>query len=240
MQVKADTKLGDLVAKDVRLASVLSAYGLDFCCHGGRTLADACLAEGIDFIEVQEKLLKTHAAEPTGEDSFVNRFETWSLSLMVDYLCENHHAFVKERSPILSTGLEKIAKVHGERHPELPEIFSLFCEMAQDLHQHMWKEENVLFPYIKFLDNQQPLPWPNAPFKNVQTPINAMKTEHEREGDRLFRLRALTGNYTIPSDACNTYTATYSQLKEFDQDLIQHIHIENNILFPKAIAMDTR
>ncbi len=228
--------LGDLVAENYRLAAVLSSYGLDFCCHGNRTLKEACDQKGIKFEEVQ-KSLQTVADEGQGQP-LINRFSEWPVSFLVEYIYTNHHVYLHRMLPIVRAGLEKTARVHGERHSELLECSRLFNEISDDLHQHLWKEENVLFPYIKALDGQGKLPWPKVPFDSVATPINAMRTEHEREGGHLFQLRDLSKNYEVPSDGCNTYRATYGQLADLDADLIQHIHLENNILFPRVLALE--
>ncbi len=228
--------LGTLVAENYRLAAVLSSYGLDFCCHGNRTLKEACDQKGISFEDVHRSL-QTAADEGQGQP-LINRFSEWPVSFLVEYIYTNHHVYLHRMLPIVRAGLEKIARVHGERHPELLECSRLFNEISDDLHQHLWKEENVLFPYIKALDGQGKLPWPKVPFDSVATPINAMRTEHEREGGHLFQLRDLSKNYEVPSDGCNTYRATYGQLADLDADLIQHIHLENNILFPRVLALE--
>lgn len=236
MEIKPESLLGDLVAADYRFAAVLSTYGLDYCCHGNRTLAEACQEQNVSVEEVLNNLSKASEVSGASGSGPINRYTKWPLPLLVDYILENHHVYVEKMMPTIRAGLEKLSKVHGERHPELKEILSLFSEMTVDLQQHMWKEENVLFPYIRAALSSGDLPWPKVPFQTIDTPINAMRTEHEREGVRLFKLRELSRNYSIPHDGCATYRATYRQLAEFDRDLIQHIHIENNILFPRAIA----
>ncbi len=235
MNFEPESSLGELVATNYRAGAILSAFGLDYCCHGDRTLKQACDQKGINLEDVQSAL----NASSTETATQLGRFREWPLSFLVDYIYTNHHLFLHKMLPIAKAGLEKIARVHAAKHPELAACSRLFNEITEDLHQHLWKEENVLFPYIKALDGQGKLPWPKIPFDSVATPIHAMRTEHEREGGHLFRLRELSTNYEIPSDACNTYRATYTQLAELDADLIQHIHLENNILFPKAIKMES-
>jgi regulator of cell morphogenesis and NO signaling len=231
-----DSSLGELVAENYRRGAVLSSYGLDFCCRGDRTLRQACTEKGIDLEEVNRSLQSL--SDGGREQPLVNRFSEWPLGFLVDYVLTNHHQYLHKMLPITKAGLEKIARVHGPNHPELAECSRLFNTIVEDLHQHLWKEENVLFPYIKALDGEGKLPWPKVPFDSVATPIHAMRTEHEREGGHLFRLRELTANYKVPDDGCNTYQATFGQLAELDADLIQHIHIENNILFPRAIERE--
>lgn len=151
----------------------------------------------------------------------------------------NHHVYLHRMLPIVRAGLEKIARVHGERHSELLECSRLFNEISDDLHQHLWKEENVLFPYIKALDGQGKLPWPKVPFDSVATPINAMRTEHEREGGHLFQLRDLSKNYEAPFRWLQYLSGHLRPARgNLDADLIQHIHLENNILFPQVLALE--
>lgn len=238
MNVGPESSLGQLVAANYRAGAILSSFGLDYCCHGDRTLKQACEQQGVAFEEVRNAVLSlSNQSESTNQ---LSRFTQWPLGFLVDYIYTNHHIFLHKMLPIAKAGLEKIARVHAKNHPELAECSRVFNEIVDDLHQHLWKEENVLFPYIRALDSEGKLPMPKVPFASVTTPIQAMRTEHEREGGHLFRLRELSRNYQIPPDACNTYKATFAQLAELDADLIQHIHLENNILFPKAVERETQ
>jgi regulator of cell morphogenesis and NO signaling len=174
------------------------------------------------------------------KSSTMSRFSEWSLGFLTDYILANHHVYTKRILPVIEKHLEKVEKVHGQKHPELHEVAELFRFIHQALTQHMWTEENVLFPYIKRVaDREDNAPPPSAPFATVRSPVRAMMAEHEREGNNLFKLQALTNNYAPPEDACNTYKTVYAELKAFHEDLIQHISLENNILFPGAVSLET-
>lgn len=160
--------------------------------------------------------------------------------MLTDYVEKTHHRYVEEKSIILKGFLEKLCRVHGERHPELFNIRTLFEESAQDLAAHMKKEELILFPFIRNMvkseeNHQQLTP---SHFGTVQNPIHMMEHEHTAEGERFEKISELANNYNPPADACNTFKVTYAMLKEFENDLHTHIHIENNILFPRSIKME--
>jgi regulator of cell morphogenesis and NO signaling len=225
--------LGQIVTQDYRSAVILSRHKLDFCCRGNRTLNEACEEKGIRPEEIAWELI--NMTEQGSSGGTVDRFAEWPLPFLVDYLLHNHHEYLKKMMPITEQRVEKLQKVHGARHPELFELGTLFRELHEDLHQHMWKEENVLFPYIKRLAEGGTS---RAPFASISTPIQAMRTEHEREGERLGKLRKLTNDFTPPQDGCATYRVTFQELQAMEQDLFQHIHIENNILFPAAAQLE--
>ncbi len=158
---------------------------------------------------------------------------------MADYIEKKHHRYVENKIQEITPFLEKVARVHGDRHPELNEIRQLFDASAGELTAHMKKEEQILFPFIrKMVAAQNQNTTVQAPFGTVQNPIQMMMHEHENEGERFRKIAALTDNYTPPEDACNTYRVTFFLLKEFEEDLHLHIHLENNILFPKSIAIE--
>lgn len=230
--------IGEYVAKDFRTAAVFSKYGIDFCCKGNRTIEEACTKKELDFEQIEKEV--TQLLEMKGDGSI--DFQSWPVDLLIDYIEKTHHRYVVEKTPVLLAFLDKLCKVHGHTHPELFLINELFIGCASELSQHMEKEERVLFPFIKELANairtQQDIQQPH--FGSVENPIAMMKHEHENEGDRFVKIAELTDNYTPPSDACNTYKVTFSMLQEFEQDLHKHIHLENNILFIKAIEMEER
>ncbi|CAM3654286.1 iron-sulfur cluster repair di-iron protein [Flavobacterium gelidilacus] len=238
MNVLEQPTIGEYVAKDFRTAAVFSKYGIDFCCKGNRTIEEACEKKGMDFSQIENEV--TQLLE-TKSDGAID-FKSWPSDLLIDYIEKTHHRYVEEKSAVLVAFLDKLCKVHGHNHPELFEIKELFDGCAGDLAQHMKKEELILFPFIKKLESasrtghliEQPH------FGTVENPIAMMKHEHENEGDRFVKIAALTKNYTPPTDACNTYKVTFSMLQEFEQDLHKHIHLENNILFPKAIEMQKK
>lgn len=227
--------VGDYVANDFRTAALFSKYGIDFCCKGNRTLEEVCAKKDINPAELEKEI---QAVLETKNENTID-FKSWSPTLLIEYILEKHHSYVEEKIPVLLQFLEKLCKVHGERHPELFEINSLFKMSAGDLAQHMKKEELILFPYIqkmvKAQKENQPIQDPH--FGTVENPIAMMKDEHSIEGERFDKIATLTDGFTPPEDACSTYKVTYQMLKEFEQDLHKHIHLENNILFPKAIQL---
>ena len=236
MEIIENTTIGEFVAKDYRTAAVFSKYGIDFCCKGHRTIEEVCNKKKINEIHLVEEL---NAVLDTKNDSGID-FNSWPLDLLVDYIEKTHHRYVEVKTPVLLQFLDKLCTVHGSNHPELFEINELFKGCAGELAQHMKKEELILFPFIKKMigatishENIEP-PF----FGTVNNPITMMMEEHDAEGERFRRIAKLTNNYTTPEDACNTYRATYSILNDFEQDLHKHIHLESNILFPKAIALE--
>ena len=238
MNVLEQPTIGEYVAKDFRTAAVFSKYGIDFCCKGNRTIEDACEKKGLDFNQIEKEVSQLLETKSDGAIDF----KSWPSDLLIDYIEKTHHRYVEEKSTVLVAFLDKLCKVHGQNHPELFEIKDLFDGCAGELAQHMKKEELILFPFIKKLENAlrtgQTVEQPH--FGTVENPIAMMKHEHENEGDRFVKIAALTNIYTPPTDACNTYKVTFSMLQEFEQDLHKHIHLENNILFPKAIEMQNK
>ena len=227
--------IGDFVAENFRTAEVFKKYHIDFCCKGGRTVEEACDKKKVSPEEIYKEL--EEIANRKSEDI---DFNSWPLDLLADYVEKTHHRYVEEKSAMLIPYLNKLCKVHGERHPELFEINELFIGSAQDLAAQKKKEELILFPFIKQMveakKNGEPLPAPR--FGTVENPVAMMKHEHEAEGERFVKIAELTNNYEFPDDACGTYQVTYRMLEDFQNDLHKHIHLENNILFPKAIAME--
>lgn len=227
--------IGEIVKNNYKTASVFEKFGLDFCCNGNRSIEDSCRELQIDPGEVMEALRKVQAE---GDDG-VN-FDAWPLKDLVDYIVKRHHAYVEEKVPQLNAYLDKITRVHGNRHPELEEIRDIFNDVGGELTVHLKKEELMLFPFIKKLEQaslegvqaQSPL------FKSVKAPVDMMMDDHAEEGGKLMRIAELTNRYEVPADACNTFMVTYKLLDEFERDLHIHIHLENNILFPKAIRLE--
>ena len=236
MTIQHTQIIGELVAQDYRAASVFKKHNIDFCCQGNRTIEDACNIKELDTSEIITDLETAISVEKQGEIDF----KSWPADLLVDYIEKTHHRYVEEKSNEIMPYLEKICKVHGQQHPELLEINALFKASVGDLAAHMKKEELVLFPFVKKMEKikQEEAEYTRPHFNTVENPINMMHDEHLTEGDRFRRIETLTNGYTPPADACNTYRVTFALLKEFEADLHLHIHLENNILFPKAIAME--
>lgn len=230
-----DKTIGEIVADDFRTAAVFKKYGIDFCCKGNRSIEEATERKKINPDDVYRDL-ENIGAESNGNIDF----NSWPLDLLAGYVEKTHHRYIEDKTPALLQFLNKISKVHGERHPELVEVYQLFEESAHDLAAHLKKEELILFPFIKKMIHAQRenLPLENPHFGTVENPVTMMKHEHSVEGDRFERIRELTNDYQIPTDACSTYQVTFKMLEEFENDLHKHIHIENNILFPKAIELE--
>ncbi len=236
MTIQEDQIIGELVANDYRTASVFKKYNIDFCCQGNRTINDACEAKEIDGKLVVADLNALVQSQEAGSIDY----QSWPLDLLAEYIEKKHHRYVEEKTQEIKPYLEKICRVHGGRHPELLEINEHFNATAAELAMHMKKEELMVFPFIKKMvkakEEGTKVAAPN--FESIQFPIQAMMDEHTNEGDRFRLIEALSDNYTPPADGCNTYRVTFALLKEFEQDLHLHIHLENNILFPKAIELE--
>lgn len=228
--------LGQIAANDLRKAQVFKKYGIDFCCGGKKTVKEACAEKGIDVIKVEQELQqfdKMPSSRPLP-------YNDWNISFLVDYIINTHHSYVRKNLPDIRAYAEKVMKVHGNHHPELLTIHQLVEEVNIELTDHMDKEETILFPYIKELDaaNNNTKPLQAIDFGTVQNPINMMETEHELVGKNLAEIRELSVNYLLPGDACASYSLLYRLLDEFEEDLHLHIHLENNILFPKSLEIE--
>jgi len=231
-----ESTIGELVSKDFRRAEVFKKFGLDFCCGGKMTLTEACKEKGIDVVHV-EKELKASQEKPAAPWQDYN---SWELGFLADYILNTHHKYVVAAIPVIQEYTKKVAQVHGENHPEAVEIAKDFQVVADELISHMAKEEMMLFPYIKQLADAKKsgLSMEPSPFGTIANPIRMMEMEHEAVGNVMENIKRLSSNYTPPVDACTTFRLAYAKLKEFEDDLHQHIHLENNILFLKAVALE--
>jgi regulator of cell morphogenesis and NO signaling len=227
--------LGEIVKKNYKAAAVFERYSLDFCCKGNQNFMSACKANNIE-----PSLLINELNQLESEQEHGVVFDTWPLDMLIDYIIKRHHTYVEEKTPLIKSYLDKICEAHGARHPELHKVKGIFFEIGGELAVHMKKEELILFPFIKKLvqANSTKTPVTSPLFESVSNPVDMMKEDHAVEGERFRRLAALTNNYQIPSDACNTFAVAYQFLDEFEKDLHLHIHLENNILFPKAIHLE--
>lgn len=227
--------VAECVTENYKAADVFKKRGIDFCCGGKVLVPEICEKKNVDFEEIKQELLNIDQVLDKQKD-----FNHWDLDLLADYIIGIHHKYVNENVPLILEYANKVAKVHGHYYTETVEINKLFIEIADELKFHMHKEEMILFPYIKNLAetkrNNQPLFPP--PFGTVANPINMMEMEHESAGDIGKKIAQLSNNYTPPAEACNTYQVLYAKLQEFENDLHEHIHLENNILFPKAIEIE--
>lgn len=236
MNIQEDQIIGELVAQDYRTAIVFKKYGIDFCCQGNKTISNACEKKSIDINLLMNDLNTiVQTTNKNGTD-----YQSWPLDLLADYIVKKHHRYVEERTLEIKPYLEKLCKVHGANHPELFEINEHFNAGAGVLAQHMKKEELILFPFIsKMVKAKKEGTKVDSPqFGTIENPIRMMEEEHTTEGDRFRKIEELSNQYTPPPDACNTYRVTIALLREFEEDLHLHIHLENNILFPKSIELE--
>jgi regulator of cell morphogenesis and NO signaling len=235
---QAEPSIGEIVAQDWRKAEILKKYGIDFCCGGKRTVREACTKQAIDFAQVNRELQQ---AENDLKDHG-HQFNLWELDFLIDYIINNHHAYVSKSIPFLYELGNKVSAVHSNQHPELIQINQHLQALLQELSLHMRKEEVILFPYIKSLVHvrRNNTSIEAAPFGSIGNPIHQMEEEHTAAGDAFVEIKRLSNHYSLPTDACNSYRILYAKLAEFEQDLQQHIHLENNILFPKALLMEEK
>lgn len=235
MEISAQSIIGDLVAQDDRIATIFSQHGIDFCCNGNRTLQAACDSHQIDTDQI---LLQIQSISQTSTSTTEN-YHSWPLDELTDHIVQTHHQYVARKIQEILPLLQKIVTVHGAQHPELMEVQDLFQQTVAELTQHMKKEELILFPFIHKMMHAQKhhLPLGTPLIGSIENPIAMMHEEHEHEGERFRRISSLTHTYTPPADACNTYRTTLALLQEFEKDLHIHIHLENNILFPKSIQL---
>lgn len=224
-----DRTVGELVAEDYARAAVFTELGIDFCCGGGRSTARACASAGVEPARLVDALT---AVDARGADAPAADPRSWPLRRLVTHIEEEHHTYVRRTLPVLDAWTDKIARVHGGRHPELVEVRGLFQELAGEMTRHLDDEEQVLFPQVTALEAASPGGGPVA-----DTVVKALEDDHEHAGATMRRIRDLTGGFRPPADACTTYRATFALLEEFEQDLHRHVHLENNVLFPRALEV---
>lgn len=235
MQITGNSIVGEIVRANYQAAQIFENSNIDFCCGGNISINEACKRSGTDatvLVSELEKVLQR-------EDYDSKYYESLPLDLLSNYIVERHHAYVSEKAPFIQQKLQKLCDVHGANHPELFEVNELFDEAVGNLTQHMKKEELILFPYIarmvNFKNNGTGTP---VEFGHILQPIHVMMEEHQAEGDRFVKIAKITSQYTTPADGCSTYEVTYRSIEEFERDLHRHIHLENNVLFPKAIELE--
>ena len=231
-----NTSVGEIVKLDFRAADVFSSYGIDFCCGGKISVTEACANAKTDESIVISALenLKNQSG------SAVHDFDSWNIGFLADYIQNTHHQYVKKAIPQILPLAQKVADVHGDHHSEVIRINELFQDLAEELLAHLQKEEMILFPYIKKLVADESAGKCTDPgcFGSIGSPISVMEAEHENAGLILKEMYRISDGYSAPEDACNTFRVLYGKLKEFEDDLHRHIHLENNILFPKAIEKE--
>jgi regulator of cell morphogenesis and NO signaling len=241
MQVLADARsdaeqmVGALVAADHRTIEVFTKYGIDYCCGGDKPLGQACAEKGIN---VRDLLDEIASATANGESS--HAYNQWSLDFLADYIVNQHHAYAKKRIPVMNAMAEAVVAALGEALPEVSAVETIWKTLSGELVMHMQKEELMLFPYIKRLVRNQEKGGAISPprFGSAAELIRSMEDEHGATGDQLAELERLTNGFTPPEDACGTFQSLYAYLDGFQKDTKQHVHLENNILFPKAITLE--
>lgn len=234
-EVASAKTIGEFVAADYRTAKVFEKYGIDFCCGGKIPLADVCRERGIDPVAIVKEI-EAAGSEPLEQSE---NYAAWELPFLADYIVDTHHVYLDENMHKISAYADKIAQVHGDMHPELIEIASIFAKIASGMVAHLREEEEVFFPAIKRIDAAATAGTePDAGDREIlKTSLAKLDREHEEIGDAVHTIRDLSCNYSVPGDVCNTYMLAYRMLKKFEDDLHMHVHLENNILFPKAATL---
>lgn len=227
--------IGEIVAADFRTAKVFDNYGIDFCCGGKIALRAVCDEKGLDLkrILVELDAVQNELAERS------QNYSSWALPFLADYIVNTHHVYLKENDDQIAAYARKIAGVHGAHHPEVIRIAAIFDRIASDMVAHLKEEEEVFFPAIKRVAEARISG--NTPDEQdretIRVSLLRLHREHEEIGDAIHTIRRLSNDYAIPADVCNTFMLTYRKLKEFEDDLHKHVHLENNILFPKAAEL---
>lgn len=230
--------IGEMVVRDYRKAQVFKKLGIDFCCGGKKTVEEVCKTKGLDIDRVKSELESVSSeAEQTGND-----YDNWKLDFLVDYIVNTHHEYVKTNVPFITELANKVSSVHGQHHPVVVKVAEIFNRLGKDLSLHLMKEESIVFPFIKglILDEKAGTTSRSPAFDSIQTPTQLMEVEHEQAGEDMAEIRSITDNYTLPLDACTSYKVLYKNLQQFENDLFNHVHLENNILFPKGIALERK
>ena len=238
--ISSEMTVRDVAARIPESTRLFETLKIDYCCGGNRPLTQACATAGVEVNNVIEQLRALEKSE--ANDGTIVDFQKLSATELITHILETHHVFTKFEIDRIRALATKVIGAHGANHPELLTVEELIQRLCGDLAPHMFKEEQILFPYIQKMEQAktQAKPIPFAPFGTVKNPIWMMTMEHDTAGDILGKLRAVTSDYRVPSDACISYQTLYQALEAFEKDLHQHIHLENNILFPKAVELESR
>jgi regulator of cell morphogenesis and NO signaling len=235
MNLDTEKTVRELAVELPQATRVFEKLGIDYCCGGGKSLEEACAARNLAVADVLASLESQAPPEAPAAG-----WQEGSLAALIEHIVAKHHAYVKAEVPRLEQLLAKVCSVHGQNHPELNQIRETFAGLGQELAMHLMKEENILFPYIVQMEKARISLRPLRPamFGTVQNPVQMMIMEHDSAGEALRSIRLANSDYALPGDACISYRTLYGALQEFEADLHQHIHLENNILFPRAVAME--
>jgi regulator of cell morphogenesis and NO signaling len=233
MQTKLTQMVGALVARSPNLARSFEKLGIDYCCGGKKTLAEACREKGLDGPTVVALIEANESPAPAAIDA-----ASMSLTELADHIEQTHHAWLRTELPRLSALIERIAARHSDKNLKLPQLPIVFAAFHSDLESHMAKEEQILFPLIRKIESDQRDG--SCACGTIENPIRVMEIEHRHAGDALGLMRQITDDFSTPANACNTYRAVMHSLRELEADMHQHVHKENNVLFPRAIAATHR
>lgn len=227
--------IAEIVAADFRTAKVFEEYSIDFCCGGKVSLTEICGEKGLDITKIVYEL-EAVQSEPAERSQ---NYSAWALPFLIDYIVNTHHLYLKENDEQIASYARKIADVHGGHHPEVISIATIFDKIAADMATHLTEEEDVFFPAVKRVKAAKiaGLTPETGDLELIRVSLIRLHGDHEEIGDAVHTIRHLSNNYAIPDDACNTFILTYRKLKEFEDDLHKHVHLENNILFSKVAAI---
>jgi regulator of cell morphogenesis and NO signaling len=236
MNFSTETRVNEIALSNPGARRVLEDAGVDYCCGGGKSLHDACLHAGVTADEILKQLHQNSEWVGPGD----REWTTASLSELTRHIRERHHQYVRDSIPRVRALLAKIREKHGPKHREIGEIEKFFADLAREMTAHMQKEEQILFPYIDALERSANGSGSLEPpfFQTVRNPIHAMMQEHDSAGELVRQIRKASNEYKAPADACTSYQASYQELRQFEEDLHLHVHLENNILFPRAVEME--
>lgn len=238
MSVTSEKTVRELATENLAATRVFEKFGIDYCCWGGQSIEQACRTANVRVDEVMKSIEAAARSAPASPEDRL--WQSESLADLIAYIKNRHHKYTREEIARLNPLFDKVCSVHEKRHPELLRMRDVFGGLAEELTGHMMKEEMVLFPYVIRLENagtQKELV-PSAPFGTVRNPVAMMVHEHDSAGEALRALRNASRGYAPPVDACLSFKTLFNALTVFEADLHQHIHLENNILFPRAIEME--
>jgi regulator of cell morphogenesis and NO signaling len=236
MSFTSDSKVKDIALSNPAAREVLEDAGLDYCCGGGKSLHEACLQADVPAEEILKRLRENSNDVNPDEVNWTSA----PLGDLTRHIRERHHRYVREAIARIQPLLDKVGTKHGENHPEIADIQRLFTEVGREMIMHMQKEEQILFPYIDALEKANSTHGSVEPpfFQTVRNPIQSMMKEHDAAGELVKQIRKASSDYTVPADACPSYKALYQDLRTFEAELHQHVHLENNILFPRAVEIE--
>ena len=236
MSFNNETALKEIAVSSPAAARVLEEAGVDYCCGGNHSLEEGCAGTGVAAEEILARLrASTEQARPEDAD-----WRSARLAELIEHIRQKHHGYVRQAIPRVSALLEKVKTKHGTNHPEIATLEGHFQQLGQEMIAHMQKEEMILFPYIERLEQSKQIgaPLERPFFQTVRNPIQMMMNEHDAAGNLAKQIREASSNYAPPADACASYQRLYGELRQFEADLHTHVHLENNILFPRAVELE--